>query len=401
MFSISSVASLYATWFFVRSFLHRGWWLVAGLYLVVDAGLTPFQLVFVGTAQALTVVLAELPAGVFADAYSRKHSLIIAHALMGLGMLSTGLVLSFPALVVTQMIWGLSWTFSSGADVAWMTDELDEPEMTAQALVSAAKWGQLGSAAGVLAIGGVAWATSLSTAIVIAGIGMWVLGAVVMATFPETKFQRAPAGEILATSLVTLRKGFIRLRSHRILVHILVCTYLVNGADEAFVRLYAKHMVELGLPSSAQPIVWFTLLTIATLTISTVALSFVNKTLKYGAPYSRAYTIAAIVGACGFGLLAASMTFEVVVLAVLLVSGVAMAVMRTVSVVWTNENATSEVRATVQSFLSLAENLGELTLGFTLAIVANYAGIPAAMVGGCIILAFVVLNAELYTVREK
>ena len=48
---------------------------------------------------------------------------------MGAGMLVTGLVTDFPALVATQMLWGLAWTFSSGADVAWLTDELERPRV--------------------------------------------------------------------------------------------------------------------------------------------------------------------------------------------------------------------------------------------------------------------------------
>ena len=73
-------------------------------------------------------MLIEIPAGVFADTISRKWSLVVSHALMGTAMIATGLVTDFELLVLTQMLWGLSWTFASGADVAWITDELDQPE---------------------------------------------------------------------------------------------------------------------------------------------------------------------------------------------------------------------------------------------------------------------------------
>jgi len=123
-----TVAATYLRWTFLRAIFHRGWWLATSLYLVVEAGLSPLELVFLGTAQGLTVIVFEIPAGVVADNYSRKWSIVIAHFLMGTAMLATGLVMSFPALVLTQMVWGLSWTFSSGADVAWLNDELDQPE---------------------------------------------------------------------------------------------------------------------------------------------------------------------------------------------------------------------------------------------------------------------------------
>ena len=51
-------------------------------------------------------------------------------------MVTTGFLTSFPALVITQMVWGLGWTFSSGAEVAWLTDELDQPDRVAGVLTA-------------------------------------------------------------------------------------------------------------------------------------------------------------------------------------------------------------------------------------------------------------------------
>ncbi len=89
---------------------HRGYWLVASLYLVIDAHLSPFQLVTIGVAQGVVALLCEVPAGVVADTVSRKWSLVFAHALMGAALVITGMVTAFPALVATQMMWGIAWT---------------------------------------------------------------------------------------------------------------------------------------------------------------------------------------------------------------------------------------------------------------------------------------------------
>ena len=164
------IARTFIRWTFTRAVFHRGWWLVTSLYLVVVADLSPLELVFIGVLQSVVGIAFEVPAGVMADTISRKWAVVLAHLLMGAGMLATGLVTSFPALALTQMIWGLSWTFSSGADVAWLTDELDHPERTASVLLAAARWEQIGAASGLLAFGALAWATDLSTAIVVAGI---------------------------------------------------------------------------------------------------------------------------------------------------------------------------------------------------------------------------------------
>ena len=187
------VAATYLRWTFTRAIFHRGWWLVTSLYLVVDAELSAFQLVFLGTAQNLTALAFEVPTGVLADTLSRKWSVVVAHLVMGAGMLTTGLVTAFPALVVTQMLWGLGWTFSSGADVAWLTDELDQPERTARVLTASARWEQVGAACGLVGFGALAWATDLATSIVVAGSAMIVLGLFVAARFSEHHF--TPAGE--------------------------------------------------------------------------------------------------------------------------------------------------------------------------------------------------------------
>jgi hypothetical protein len=64
---------------------------------------------------------------------------------------------------------------------------------------------------------------------------------------------------------------------------------------------------------------------------------------------------------------------------VLLINGISLTVTRAVSVIWVNRRTTSEVRATVHSFLSQAECAGEIASGLPLAVVAQAAGVPAAL----------------------
>jgi LysR family hydrogen peroxide-inducible transcriptional activator len=68
---------------------------------------------------------------------------------------------------------------------------------------------------------------------------------------------------------------------------------------------------------------------------------------------------------------------------VLIVGGVSLTVTRCASVVWVNKRTTSDVRATVHSFLSQAEYLGEITLGLGLGALAQATSIAAAMLGAC------------------
>ena len=166
---MTEIGAAFVRWATLRVVCHRGYWLVASLYLVADAKLSPFQLVFLGTAQGIVSLLFEIPAGVLADTISRRWSLVVSHLLIGASMIATGLVTAFPALVATQMLWGVGWTFASGADVAWVTDELEDPDRAARVLAARARWEQLGAAAGMIGIGALAWRTDRATAMIVSG----------------------------------------------------------------------------------------------------------------------------------------------------------------------------------------------------------------------------------------
>ena len=90
------VALIFLRWTGLRAVFHRGYWLVTSLYLVAEADLSPFQLVFIGTAQGITALAFEIPTGVMADTVSRKWSVVIAHLLIGTGMVATGFLTRFP-----------------------------------------------------------------------------------------------------------------------------------------------------------------------------------------------------------------------------------------------------------------------------------------------------------------
>ena len=60
------------------------------LYEATIAGLTPVQLILVGTTLEISAFIFEVPTGIVADVYSRRLSIIIGYLLMGLGFLIEG-----------------------------------------------------------------------------------------------------------------------------------------------------------------------------------------------------------------------------------------------------------------------------------------------------------------------
>lgn len=381
----ADLALTFLRWKAVHAMFHRGYWLVASLYLVIDAQLSAFQLVFIGTAQGLIAVAGEVPAGVVADTMGRKQSLVIAHVLMGTGMLLTGLVTAFPALVATQMLWGLAWTFVSGADIAWITDELDDPLRIDRVLAASARYQAVGSTFGLVTFGGFAWVGDRGLAIVLTGAATIALGGYVALRFPEHNFTPLTTGRWRG-GLSTLRIGGRLARNDRVVLLLFAATFLVNGGSEVFGRLYAKQLVDLGFPTTPDPIVWYTALGIAALLVGAVAVRAVETRIAGVGMARMTYGAACLVGAVGIGLLAGAPDPFSASVGVLLVSGVSLSVARITGSIWLNRQVPSEVRATVHSFLAQAEYLGEIVCGFGLALVAGRSGTPAALAGGTLLL---------------
>src|SRR5512136_442530 len=119
------------------------------LYEIHVAGLSPLQLVLVGTTLELTVLLCEVPTGIVADVYSRRLSIIIGLCLVGLGFLLEGLLPLFGTILLAQVLWGLGYTFTSGATQAWLSDEIGEGPAN-QAFLRANKFSLGGALAGML-----------------------------------------------------------------------------------------------------------------------------------------------------------------------------------------------------------------------------------------------------------
>ena len=384
----SNLVVIFVRWVWWRAVLHNGWWLVTSVYLVVDANLSPSQLVLIGVAQGVTALVFEVPAGVVADTISRKWSLVVSHVLMGSAMIATGLVTDFGLLVATQMLWGLSWTFASGADVAWITDELDEPGGISTVLMRSGRAQLMGAAAGLVGVGALASLMQRSTAMVLAGAAMLLLGLYVVFRFREQRFVPTSARRWSASWSILVR-GSNLVRSSRAILFMFAATFLVNGAGDASGRLQARRLVDIGLPSN--PIVWFTALGVLTLLVGAAALRVIESHIEGGRTAVRGYVIACAAGAVGLIALAGAPEEVTGSAAVLLVAGIAKPLTRTLGTVWVNRQTSSDVRATVHSFLAQSEYLGEIACGLTIALVARLAGLSLALVTCAALFAITIL----------
>lgn len=379
------LTTTFSWWLGLRGMLNRGYVLTSGLYFVVTAHLTASQLVLLGTSMSLTLLLADIPAGVWADAISRKWALVLGQLFLAAAMALTGLVTAFPLLVLTQVLWGVGWAFLNGADVAWLNDELSDPRRIARVLASSARWGVSGRAIGMLVFGLLGWATSLATAIVVSGVAMALLALFVATRFPERNFTTSRArAEWWAAALTIFQRGISFARRDRELRLVFAATVLINGA--AMVAwLFPKRLITLGFPSD--PILWYTILGMLSAVVGVAALSIVETHIDGRGAARRLYALACLIGVVGLIVLSVAPGALIGGAGVLLMDGIASTVTRPVSVIWVNRRTTSDVRATMHSFLSQAESIGEICGGFVLAALAQAGGSALTLLAAAALIA--------------
>jgi MFS transporter, DHA3 family, tetracycline resistance protein len=384
----SDLITAFLRWALLRAALARGWWLTTALYLVVVADLSPSQLVLIGVFQGVTVVIAEVPAGVLADAVSRRRALVVAHVVMGAGMALTGLVTAFPLVVVSQCLWGLGWAISSGADVAWITDELDRLDLIDRVLVAQGRRDLLGTVVGIVGFGGLASATTLSTAIVAAGVAMIGLGLGIVARWPEVRFTPRDADSRWAESAAAIvRRGVAIARRDRVILLVLAATLLINGGAEGFGRLFERRLVVLGIPTGADPIVWFAAIALLAAALGATTLRYVEAHIEGVGVAKRVYVTACAIGTAGMVLFGHAPNTESAVAGSLLVSGIGLPSVRIAGTIILNRRTTSDTRATLHSLLSQSENVGEIIFGLALAAVAGATSSSVTLIGSAILLA--------------
>ena len=383
----SVLATAYLRWALARAALARGWWSATAVYLVVVVELSPAQLVLVGVFQGLTVVIAEVPAGVLADAVSRRLALVVAHVVMGTGMALTAVVSGYPLIVLTQCLWGLGWAISSGADVAWITDELDRPDLIDRVLTAQGRYDLIGTPVGLVGFGALAWATTLSTAIIVAGLGMVGLGLLVVARWPESRRPTAGSGSRSRATMAIVRQGLRVARRDRVVRLVLVATVLVHGGAQGFGRLFELHLIDLGMPSSPAPIVWFAGISLVAAALGATTLYWMERRIGRGDVARSAYVAASGIGATGLVVFAHAPTASSAVVGSLLIKGLGLPTIRVASTILVNRRTTSDARATVHSLLSQAENLGEIVFGLLLAAMVTTTSPTITLLGSAVLIA--------------
>jgi MFS transporter, DHA3 family, tetracycline resistance protein len=365
-------------------------WVVMAVYLVRELHLTPLQLVLMGTAMEAAVFLFEVPTGVVADTYSRRLSLVIGYLGMGAAWVAVGLV-SAPSLIVALWaVWGLAYTFTSGAEEAWLVDEVGV-DRVGGVFLRAARFGQAGAVVG-LALQVAVGTLSLRAGVILGGAVTIACGLACIFLMPETGFRRRPRTE-RASALAELRTtaaAGARYAWAAPVVMLLVAVDLFMGmSSEAFDRLKEAHFLrDVGLPAvgDLDPVVWFGIFWLAGMILGFAAIGGLIKRVERGG--RRAVT--GFLFALTVLELAAMLTFALTGSTWLAIGGLlgvffARDLAGPLYTIWLNEQITdSSVRATVLSIGGQSNAIGQAGGGPVLGAIGNAWGIRSALAAGAL-----------------
>jgi DHA3 family tetracycline resistance protein-like MFS transporter len=361
------------------------------VYFVRDVGMGPLELVLVGTALEVGYFLFEVPTGVVADTYSRRASVILAQLITGASVVVIGLVPSFVVIAIASAVQGFGWTFMSGADDAWLADEIGTENVARVYQHSA----QLSRAAGLV---GIALSVALGSVdlripVVAAGATTIGVGLFLAVGMPERGFRPAPRDRIgaAASMAATAQRGGRLLLARPVLLLIVGITACGGAWSEAFDRLGQAHLlVDVGVPALGEldPLVWFGILNAGTLLLAlTIARPLSGRLSRAGREtMARALLVLDAVMIGGTLAFALAGRFAPAIAAFWTIT-VARSLAAPVYSAWVNVNVDdSSVRATVISMTNLGDSVGQWAGGPVLGAIGSAAGMPAALGVGAAVL---------------
>ena len=382
-------ASLYFTISAVGGFI---WVLIVTFNLVFQVqtvGLNPLQLVLVGTVLETTALVAEVPTGLVADVYSRRLSVIVGYALTGLGFMLSAFP-NYGVILLAQVVWGTGATFVSGAEEAWIADEVGA-DQAGPLYLRGTQLHKLGALAGIglsVALAGV----QLNLPIFIGGALYMLLAMVLFVVMPETGFQPArPSGHQAWQALRdTASRSLRTVRLRPALVTILAASVFFGMASEGYDRLRDAHILtnfvlpELG---PLQPIVWFGIISAGGMLIAILSTEVARRRVDTESQPSVARALAgiAILLVLGVLIFAQTTSFWIALIALWILQGLR-GVESPLRIAWINQNVDSNVRATVISMSAQADAFGQIAGGPVVGAIGLARSIRAALTTSALVL---------------
>lgn len=368
----------YKTYLLFNGVTSMLFWMVFSVNLIYQfevLHLSPLQMVLVGTTLEVACFVFEIPTGIVADVYSRKLSVIIGLAMVGMGFLLEGSVPSFYAVIASQLLWGTGYTFISGAIDAWIAGEEKDMEL-GHIYMKGAQLGQAGSAAGIV-VGTLVGGIMINLPIILSGYLYILLALFFLCFMPEEHFtSSAPEdkntfGKMMHTLESSIR--FIRVRP--VILLLLAVTLFIGMSSEGYDRLSTVHFLQdTTMPQAfgLKAVTWFGIFNVSGMLLTMAGMQLIVKQLedknKTGSLPVLMMTI--LTHVVWLAVFAVTRDFGWMLCAYLMIH-VVRRVNEPLLNAWLNDHLEDKSRATVLSTNSQVDALGQILGGPVIGVIAG------------------------------
>ncbi len=363
---------------------------VTSLYEATVAGLTPVQLILVGTALEISAFIFEVPTGIVADVYSRRLSIIIGYILMGVGFLVEGLFPAFIPILLAQIVWGLGYTFTSGATQAWITDEIGEDDAN-KLFLRATRVGLYASLLG-MGLAALVGVNNVAMPILVGAIGVLLIGVILIFIMPEKNFHPTPREDRNTWQHMwhTFRQGADTVRSKPRLMSIVGVGLFYGIYSEGFDRLWVKHLLDqfsLPILFGNNQVGFFAVLRAAGALLTILAVHLVEKRVDSTNSIAIGRAMLVVTGLISVAMLGFALSpFLLLSLGLYLIIDALRDVRIPLQTAWVNQKLDSKVRATVHSMFGQVDAIGQMLGGPVVAVIAALGSTLASLVTSSLLL---------------
>lgn len=361
------------------------WLTVTLLYHTTMITEDPLRLILLGAVLEATIFLFEIPTGVIADSYSRKWSVIIGLLLTGCAYFLEGLFPLYATVLLAHIVYGVGFTFYSGANDAWLADEigpLDPAPVLVRGSQIALIMGQLGILSAI-PIGHIA----LNIPLLVSGIGMAGTGVFLLIMMSENGFTPEQSSTRVVERLVgTFRKSLGLLERGKGLALVVTVGWVVGFSLGGYDRLFTPHFL-LNFDPPLEPIIWFGVLSAVVSLSSALILEWIRRRARLISAENIPRLIAIMYGgtiignvvfvlAGQFGLAVGSYWF----------SQMLRTTTRPLILIWINQITTSQFRASAISMYWQLNSLGNIMGAPIIGLIGSLTSVRWALMGSALAL---------------
>lgn len=299
----------------------------------------------------LWIFILEIPTGVYGDVKGKKHSVMLGHTLAALGTIVYSIVPNIKLFFLAEFIFALGVAFISGAKEAWIYDIAKKHRIEGKFREITATSTNLHMLGMIIASGAFAFLVNLipiqhifRMRVICSTISVILLGFFVKSTDGKKKSTLKP------DYIGTAKKGFNILRSNLNLKKITIYISILSSTSYFVIWLYQEALKVLEVPETLFGAYRIILLVGEILAIRIIAYllkKYDNKKVNIGM---------AIIVASGF-IIGALLRNTVGIFFVLAFAGGLGLQVSNIFSKETNEEISSEQRATVLSFISMVKRL--------------------------------------------